>query len=359
MDNAPKRRQADKLDEIRQPGSVNWADSSDAAVPGVPLPEPWITNWSAADPASREHYARDQMEEYGAACFNAGRASGDAPAAPASAGNPSTAGAELHIGVSNNDQGVHINIMQQQADGTATVIYTARAPAGDSYGRARLAAPVAQSTAGAAKGELSDEAIDEVWDAMPGGADGWLKQFGYFQFARAIARHVLVRVAASMAGTIRPTDDELWEQTIGERDHYHDMADKLAEAIGKHFGIEIGEHSNMNCPWHTALDWIKNTTTVAEMRLAAPAAQAPAPTAAEVRKQALEEAAQACENERVEDTGTDGDTGYNNAITHCAAAIRALRTASKDQSSALGEKGGDDSEQESRADEDWFFHPND
>lgn len=71
-------------------------------------------------------------------------------AAPASADSPSTAGAELHIGVSNNDQGVHINIMQRQADGTATVIYTARAPAGDSYGRARLAAPVAQSTAGAA-----------------------------------------------------------------------------------------------------------------------------------------------------------------------------------------------------------------
>lgn len=36
-----------------------------------------------------------------------------------------------------------------------------------------------------------------------------------------------------------------------------------------------------------------------------------------------EACAKACEDETVEDTGHDGDVGYNNAVRHCAAAIRA------------------------------------
>jgi DNA polymerase III epsilon subunit-like protein len=51
-------------------------------------------------------------------------------------------------------------------------------------------------------------------------------------------------------------------------------------------------------------------------------------SADDIRNQALEDAAMACEGEQVEDTGTDGDTGYNNAVSHCAAAIRALQTGS-------------------------------
>lgn len=52
----------------------------------------------------------------------------------------------------------------------------------------------------------------------------------------------------------RPTDDALWDQTIQERDQYHEWADKLAAAIADHFGIDIGEHSNLNNPWLVALD---------------------------------------------------------------------------------------------------------
>jgi hypothetical protein len=55
-------------------------------------------------------------------------------------------------------------------------------------------------------------------------------------------------------GVPRPTDDELWDQTIQERDQYHEWADKLAAAIADHFGIDIGEHSNLNNPWSVALD---------------------------------------------------------------------------------------------------------
>jgi recombination associated protein RdgC len=49
---------------------------------------------------------------------------------------------------------------------------------------------------------------------------------------------------ATPASAPRPTDDELWDQTIGERDTYHDWADKLADAIAAHFGKDIGEHSS-------------------------------------------------------------------------------------------------------------------
>lgn len=33
---------------------------------------------------------------------------------------------------------------------------------------------------------LTDERIVEVWNSMPGGPDGWLRQFGFLQFARAV-----------------------------------------------------------------------------------------------------------------------------------------------------------------------------
>ena len=51
-------------------------------------------------------------------------------------------------------------------------------------------------------------------------------------------------------------------QTIKERDYYHEMADKLADAIAKHFNVDIGEHSNINCPWENALEWIAPSTAV-------------------------------------------------------------------------------------------------
>lgn len=43
-------------------------------------------------------------------------------------------------------------------------------------------------------------------------------------------------------------------KTIKERDNYHDAADQLANAIADHFGADIGEHSNVNCPWGNALE---------------------------------------------------------------------------------------------------------
>lgn len=63
---------------------------------------------------------------------------------------------------------------------------------------------------------------------------------------------------SAATGKDRPTDDHLWDETIRDRDTYHEWADKLAEAISKHFGAYIGEHSNTNCPWAEALEAIEN-----------------------------------------------------------------------------------------------------
>lgn len=61
-----------------------------------------------------------------------------------------------------------------------------------------------------------------------------------------------------LAAHARPSDDTLWDQTLAERDEYHDMADKLANAIADHLLVEIGEHSSSNCPWMRALEAIQN-----------------------------------------------------------------------------------------------------
>lgn len=60
----------------------------------------------------------------------------------------------------------------------------------------------------------------------------------------------------------RPTDDELWDATLRDRDAYHDWADKLADAIANYFGVDIGEHSNQNLPWDEALQAIENAEPV-------------------------------------------------------------------------------------------------
>lgn len=42
--------------------------------------------------------------------------------------------------------------------------------------------------------------------------------------------------------------------TIDQRDHAETMADQLAQKIAEFTGEDIGEHSNLNCPWQNALD---------------------------------------------------------------------------------------------------------
>lgn len=72
----------------------------------------------------------------------------------------------------------------------------------------------------------------------------------------------------------RPTDDELWDSTLRDRDNNQEWADKLADAIAIHFGVDIGEHSNANCPWHEALEAIESAPPVAQPEGEAPQAVA-------------------------------------------------------------------------------------
>lgn len=70
------------------------------------------------------------------------------------------------------------------------------------------------------------------------------------------------------AESLRQTDDELWDQTISERDHAERVADKLADAIATYFELEIGEHSSCNCPWQNALEQMPDKPAIAESSIA-------------------------------------------------------------------------------------------
>ncbi|MDN4038683.1 hypothetical protein [Massilia sp. YIM B02443] len=74
----------------------------------------------------------------------------------------------------------------------------------------------------------------------------------------AVLALIALALRAKPEGEARPTDDNLWDETLRDRDTYHEWADKLAEAISKHFDAYIGEHSNTNCPWHEALEAIES-----------------------------------------------------------------------------------------------------
>lgn len=53
---------------------------------------------------------------------------------------------------------------------------------------------------------------------------------------------------------VRQVDDAAFEKSLEDRDYYHEMADKLADVVGALLGINVGEHSSINCPWETALN---------------------------------------------------------------------------------------------------------
>lgn len=53
---------------------------------------------------------------------------------------------------------------------------------------------------------------------------------------------------------------------ISERDLAQHFADELAYAIGRLFDVDIGEHSNLNNPWQTALEAIETVIAEREYR---------------------------------------------------------------------------------------------
>ena len=89
-----------------------------------------------------------------------------------------------------------------------------------------------------------------------------------------------IRAEVERLAQSAPTDDAMWDQTLQERDTYHDWADKLAEGIAAHLGVDIGEHTagaGANNPWANALEAIQAVAQSAP--LAQQAREYPAMTA--------------------------------------------------------------------------------
>lgn len=63
----------------------------------------------------------------------------------------------------------------------------------------------------------------------------------------------LVAIVEERLQPIRPSNDELWDQTLQERDQAVRAADDLTEAVSKLLRVPFGEHSNANEPWRNAL----------------------------------------------------------------------------------------------------------
>lgn len=102
----------------------------------------------------------------------------------------------------------------------------------------------------------------EPWRASDADVQAWAERHlventlrGYSARCAIDDARSLHMIAAPIAAQqdARPTDDALWDQTLRERDDYHDMADQLAAQIAAITGEEIGEHSSANCPWRNAM----------------------------------------------------------------------------------------------------------
>ncbi|WP_153164308.1 hypothetical protein [Stenotrophomonas nematodicola] len=52
----------------------------------------------------------------------------------------------------------------------------------------------------------------------------------------------------------RAVDERAFDQAIEQRDRYHGTADELADHIARITGVDIGEHSSVNCPWQNAIE---------------------------------------------------------------------------------------------------------
>ncbi len=61
--------------------------------------------------------------------------------------------------------------------------------------------------------------------------------------------HVFLASQASLTA-----EERAHEETIDQRDRYHEVADELAGHIARITGTELGEHSSVNCPWQNAIE---------------------------------------------------------------------------------------------------------
>jgi len=61
-------------------------------------------------------------------------------------------------------------------------------------------------------------------------------------------------IVASVGESKDNSDDPDMDTVLKERDHWEAKATELAEDYGEAVGIDVGEHSNTNCPVQNAID---------------------------------------------------------------------------------------------------------
>ncbi|HCD6680740.1 TPA: hypothetical protein NDY80_001931 [Pseudomonas aeruginosa] len=87
----------------------------------------------------------------------------------------------------------------------------------------------------------------------------WAEMFNRVEQERDAA---LARVA-ELERKLR-NEENAHTTTIEQRDNAEHWADQLAKAIAERFGVDIGEHSNLNCPWNEALVWMQQPPAQAQ-----------------------------------------------------------------------------------------------
>ncbi|MFU5867444.1 hypothetical protein ACM7T0_28310 [Pseudomonas aeruginosa] len=101
---------------------------------------------------------------------------------------------------------------------------------------------------------LPQDAIDGCWTVQ--GIRGYAKLLED-QLKSALAR------VAELERKLR-NEENAHTTTIEQRDNAEHWADQLANAIAERFGVDIGEHSNLNCPWNEALVWMQQLPAQAQ-----------------------------------------------------------------------------------------------
>jgi len=103
--------------------------------------------------------------------------------------------------------------------------------------------------------DLARRGRDEARDEIERQATGFLAAVNKLTMERDFARRerdeALTERDEASAEVERLEAGVLEE--IDNRDENHEWADRLANAIAEHLGVDIGEHSNMNLPWRAAL----------------------------------------------------------------------------------------------------------
>lgn len=163
-------------------------------------------------------------------------------------------------------------LAEQQGDALAELVEEIQDTANDWTGREAPGAAVVRGFAEKARAALAatgkDQAAEqqgvreqfEAWysenKTVPLGAVvplDWNDSMStYKHWAAAEAFRVWKAALASLNHGI--VDERAFDETIGQRDRYHEVADELAEHIARITGVEIGEHSSVNCPWQNAIE---------------------------------------------------------------------------------------------------------